>query len=79
MEWIKINPDNLPKGKVLAASFDEGFTNGDFLLGLLARITWPNGKTEVECSSGDWADLFSLGGCTHYIDIHNCEHKESTR
>ena len=66
MKWIPIDPDNLPKGEVLAANLEPG-THGysEKLLGYLRFIESGQGETVI-CED----DQQLIYGCTHYIDIN---------
>ena len=70
MEWIKIDKNNLPKGRVLGACFDNEYIDGDGcrlygkkVLGQLEKI-----DGFVYCTWGEdyWGYLEHT---THYIDI----------
>ena len=61
MEWIKIDPENLPKKEVLAANFKQGtYGYKEKLVGFI-DIT----EDEVFCDS----DRETLDNVTHYIVI----------
>lgn len=65
MKWLKIDPDNLPKGEVLAACFDPASDHiGIKMIGILISV-----GTVVKCfqkiAEGDLQIL-----ATHYIYIH---------
>ena len=67
MNWIKIDPQKLPSGEVLAANFKEG-TYGfkEKLVGYLDLE-----DTAVICSAED----VELADCTHYVDIHSFDNQ----
>lgn len=68
MEWIKINPDNLPASEILAANFKPG-TYG-YTEKLLGYLSSDNG--DISCEN----DSEFLENCSHYIDINKYDVKE---
>lgn len=65
MEWIKIDKDNLPEKKVLAANLKSG-TYG-YKEKLLGYLRYDEVEEFISCESSNEV----LDNCTHYIDINN--------
>jgi hypothetical protein len=63
MKWLKIDPDNLPIGEVLAACFSGSYGDKEKIIGSLGR---GSKKGTFTCMS----EYEALHECTHYIDIH---------
>lgn len=61
--WQPVDPENLPKGEVLARN-QEGV--------LLGKIIWTADRnTGIACTNDDGFDTIWLDNVTHYITIEN--------
>jgi len=70
MEWIPIEPNNLPSGIVLAANFNPSAT--EYKWKLIGRLYLDRG--DVFCENDDHFPY--RGVCTHYIDIDKYDIEE---
>ena len=66
MKWIPIDPDNLPKGEVLAINFDPAASG--YKEALVGHLRQEKG-THVTCviCEDNWQ---VVSGCTHYTDVN---------
>lgn len=65
LQWVPIDPENLPEHNVLAACFDKNSAfYGHKMIGLLMEN---NAYYKVTCDN----ESEHIGTCTHYIDINN--------
>lgn len=70
MEWIPIDPENLPVGEVLAANFKVGsFGYREKMVGWLGNIRLNTSGVYCDSEGG------TLNDVTHYIDIHKFDVK----
>jgi hypothetical protein len=65
MEWIKIDPNNLPDREVLAANLKKG-TYG-YTEKNLGYLELSDNEYEGVICNNEYEELHN---CTHYIDIH---------
>lgn len=68
MKWIKITPDNIPNGTVIATDFEDNPAIG--------VIKIKNGRAFCEVPYKDHDnDCFYLEPATHFITMHQFEHE----
>jgi len=71
MKWLKIDKDDLPGKKVLAANFTpRTYGYKEKIMGYLSLDTG-----DIVCEN----ESEVLGGCTHYIDLDKFDIEESRR